>query len=83
MTVLHETFLTETSLTSSLKAASSAVSGLSQGTSRQNESSARKNPTANPMAQESYVLRYIVIIFPKSVNWGIAETLHKDRREGC
>lgn len=49
MTALHQAFLTDTSFTSSLQAASSAVSGLSQGTSRQDESGARRNPIANPM----------------------------------
>ena len=61
MTALHQAFLTETSFTSCLQAASSAVSGLSQGTSRQDDSGARRNPTANPMAQESYVLCYVIL----------------------
>lgn len=62
MTAPHQAFLTETSFTSSLQAASSAGSGLSQGTSRQGESGARRNPTANPMAQESYVLCYVILL---------------------
>lgn len=63
MTALHQAFLKETSFTSSLQAVSNAVSGLSQGTSRQEESGARRNATANLIAQESYVLYCVTLLW--------------------
>lgn len=60
MIAQYQAFLRETTLSSSLQAASSAISGLSQGTNKQEKPSA--NITANPMAQESYGLYYVVLL---------------------